>query len=72
VSGSAGDPKGVFYWSRHPPRPDAGEKGERAAVVEREPYRRTGAIRQNLVLSEAGKGYDAATLDAEPSPPVAI
>src|SRR5580704_57855 len=56
--------------NRRPPRPDAGEKGERAAIVEREPYRRTGALRQNLVLDEAGKGDDAATFDAEPSPPV--
>ncbi len=54
--------------NRRPPRPDAGKKGERAAIVEREPYRRTGAVRQNLVLSEAGKGDDAATFDAEPSP----
>jgi hypothetical protein len=46
--------------NRRPPRPDAGEKGERAAIVDREPYRRTGAVRQNLVLSEAGKGDDAA------------
>ena len=56
--------------NRPPPRPDAGEKGERAAIVEREPNRRTGAVRQNLVLSEAGKGDHATTFDAEPSPPV--
>ena len=47
--------------NRRPPRPDAGEKGEWAAIVEREPYRRTGAVRQNLVSSEAGEGDHATT-----------
>ena len=56
--------------NRRPARPDAGEKGERPAIVEREPNRRPRAVRQNLVFGEARERNDAATFDAEPSPPV--
>ena len=55
---------------RGPVRPDAGEEGERPALVEGEPDRRPRAVRRGLVLGKAGEGHEAAVLGPEPAPPV--
>ena len=47
---------------RGPGRPDAGEEGERPALVEGEPDRRPRAVGQRLVLGEAGERHQAAVL----------
>ena len=55
---------------RCPPRPDAGEEGERPAFVERKPHRWPRPIGQMLVLGKAGEGDEAPVLDTEPSTPM--
>jgi len=50
-----------------PARPDAGEEGQRPGLVEGEPNRRAGAVRQHLVLGKTRPRHHAAVLDSEPA-----
>ena len=48
----------------------AAKKASGRPLVEREPNRRPGAVRQNLVFGEARERNDAAAFSAKPSTPV--
>src|SRR3984893_14530047 len=49
---------------------DAGKEGQWPGLVEGEPHRRTGAVRQHLLLGKTRPGHHAAVLDFEPAPPM--
>jgi len=63
-------PSGLFRSEASPACPDAREESERPRLVKGEPDRRVGAVRQRLILGEAGERHDTAALNPEPAPPV--
>ena len=60
----------LHFSNRGPARPDSGKEGQWPGLVEGEPNRRTGAIRQDLILGKTRPGHHAAVLDPEPAPPM--
>ena len=51
-------PSGLFRSEASPACPDAREESERPRLVKGEPDRRGGAVRQRLILGEAGERHD--------------
>jgi hypothetical protein len=60
----------LFRSEASPACPDAREESERPRLVKGEPDRRVGAVRQRLILGEAGERHDTEALNPEPAPPV--